>query len=162
MYKTLTYSQFFNHKHFLNMKELLKLTKGTTGAAYLTFYHETPDILTLEWKGFVTVDLIVEAHKKSLDLIKNNRVTKIIEDVQNFTGPFSEANKWFIETYAPKVKRLGINHTAVILSSNIFTQLTVNQLKENEDFKKIGISYRVFESMNLAKNWLSESSNVVS
>lgn len=144
------------------MKELLKLTKGTTGTPYLTFYHEAPDTLVLKWKGFVSVDLIVEAHKKSFDLIKNNRVTKMIEDVQDFTGPFSEANQWFIETYAPKVKRLGINHTAVILSQNIFTQLTVNQLKENEDFKKIGISYRVFESINLAKNWLSESTNIAS
>ena len=144
------------------MKQLLKLSKTNSSEAYLTFYLEDDDTLVFKWRGFVTVDLVILAHKKSLDLIRTNGVKKIIEDVKDFTGPFRDANDWFIESYAPSIKALGVRQTAVILSSNIFTQLTINQLKENPDFKRVGISYRVFESTEDAKKWFAELASSIS
>ena len=144
------------------MKELLRLTHGSSKTPYLTFYLDEDNALIFKWKGFVTVESIIEAHKQAYDFIRKHRVNTLIEDVVDFTGPFQDANVWFITEFAPKVLKMGLNRCAVILGENIFTQLTVNKLKENPDFKQLGISYRVFDSMHSAKSWLNELKNTVS
>ena len=139
------------------MKELLKLTKPNTKTPYLTFYQDN-DILIFGWNGFLDVENIIKCHEQSLDLIKKHNITKIIEDVRKFSGPFSKANDWFVRTYAPSIIKLGVTKTAVILNDNVFTQLSVNDLKENPEFKQMGLLYRVFNSDYDANEWLEQSS----
>lgn len=140
------------------MKELLKLTKPGSKSPYLVFSLIDNNTLLFNWNGFLDVDNIIKAHEQSLELIKKYKVVNLIEDVRKFSGPFSKANDWFINTYTPSIIKLGVSKTAVILNDNVFTELSVNDLKENPEFKKMGLLYRVFGSMEDATEWIRESS----
>ena len=128
------------------MKELLKLTKSGSKVPYLTFSLASKNTLLFNWNGFLDVENIIKAHEQSIELIKQHNITSLIEDVRKFSGPFSKANDWFIKTYAPTIIKMGVDKTAVILNDNVFTQLSVNDLKENPEFKKMGLLYKVFNS----------------
>lgn len=140
------------------MKELQKLTKPGSKTPYLIFYLTDNNTLLFSWNGFLDVDNIIKVHEQSLDLIKKNKINNLIEDVRKFSGPFSKANDWFVNTYTPAILKLGVEKTAVILNDNVFTQLSVNDLKENPEFKKMGLSYRVFNSIDDANEWIREDS----
>ncbi|UII34988.1 hypothetical protein LVD17_14345 [Fulvivirga ulvae] len=138
------------------MKELLKLTKSGSKVPYLTFSLADNNTLMFNWNGFLDVENIIKAHEESLELIKKHNVSHLIEDVRKFSGPFSKANDWFIKTYAPAIIKMGVTKTAVILNENVFTQLSVNDLKENPEFKKMGLLYKVFNSEHDANEWLHQ------
>ncbi|ELR71791.1 hypothetical protein C900_02376 [Fulvivirga imtechensis AK7] len=140
------------------MKELLKLTKAGSKSPYLVFHLIDNDTLLFNWNGFLDVDNIIKVHEQSLELIKKHKIVNLIEDVRKFSGPFSKANDWFINTYTPSIIKLGVKKTAVILNDNVFTELSVTDLKENPEFKKMGLLYRVFGSMEDATEWIREDS----
>ena len=139
------------------MTELLKLSKSGNKKPYLTFYLKNETTILFKWDGFLDVENIVKAHETSLDLIRKHQVSRLIEDVSDFSGPFSKANDWFVTTYTPAIIKLGVRKTAVVLNDNFFTQLSVNDLKENPEFKKMGLLYRVFNSVKDAEEWFEES-----
>lgn len=138
------------------MKELLKLTKSGSKTPYLVFYLLENNTLLFSWNGFLDVENIIKTHEESLNLIKKHKIVNLIEDVRKFSGPFSKANDWFVNTYTPAILKLGVDKTAVILNDNVFTQLSVNDLKENPEFKKMGLSYRVFNTIDDASEWIQK------
>lgn len=138
------------------MKELLKLTKSGSKTPYLVFHLLENNTLLFSWNGFLDVENIIKTHEESLNLIKKHKIVNLIEDVRKFSGPFSKANDWFVNTYTPAILKLGVDKTAVILNDNVFTQLSVNDLKENPEFKKMGLSYRVFNTIDDATAWIQK------
>lgn len=142
------------------MKEIAALKKEGFDIPFVKFLLRKDNVLIMEWKGFVKADLIKEAHEKALSVIKENNVTGLVEDVVNFTGPFTEVNQWFISYWVPAALKVGLKKAGVLMSSSYFTQLSVEQLKENSEFKRLGLGYRIFGEMNKATDWLLEGVTV--
>ncbi len=143
------------------MKEVASVKKGSNAEPFVKFLLCDDQVLIMQWKGFVNAELIKEAHEKVLVLIKDNRITGIVEDVVDFTGPFTEVNQWFITQWVPAALKLGLKKAAVLMSASIFTQLSVEMLKENPEFKKLGLGYQVFGQMEKASAWLTERNQVL-
>lgn len=138
------------------MKDVGSLKKDGSVEPYVRFLLRDDNILVMKWKGFVKGDLIKEAHEVVLGLIDKHKIAGIIEDVVEFSGPFSEVNEWFISYWVPKALKNGLQKAAVLMNSNIFTQLSVEALKENPTFKELGLGYRIFDKMDLAISWLKD------
>ncbi len=136
------------------MKDLGSLKKDGSVEPYVRFLLRDDNILVMKWKGFVKGDLIKEAHEVVLEILEKNKITGLIEDVIEFSGPFSEVNEWFISYWVPKALENGLKKAGVLMNSNIFTQLSVEALKENPTFKELGLGYRIFDKMDNAVNWL--------
>ena len=116
--------------------------------------------LIFDWDGTAAIKEIIQAHYDTLALIEKYKLKYIIEDTSKFTGVFEEANQWFIGFYAPKIKSLGIEKTAVVLNQSIFTQLSVNRIKYNKTFQKVGIDYQAFPSREKAYQWLQSTQEI--
>jgi hypothetical protein len=138
------------------MKELAILKKEGQTEPYVKFLLHQEGILIMQWKGFVKGDLIKHAHEVVFEHIKKHNITAIVEDVVNFSGPFQDVNAWFISTWVPQALSLGLTHAAVIMSKNFFTQLSVNDLKENPTFKQLGLAYRIFDNLDQSVGWIKE------
>lgn len=138
------------------MKTLATKQKADAKAPFVSFLLTEDNILIMRWKGFVKGDLIKEAHESVLKFIQEHEVNGIVEDVVDFTGPFSEVNEWFINYWVPKALKIGLKKAAVVMSKNIFTQLSVQDLQENPTFKELGLGYRIFGSLDDAVTWLKE------
>jgi hypothetical protein len=135
-------------------KELGALKRPGMSEPFVKFLLREDNILVMKWKGFVSGDSIKEAHTQVLEHLKKNQVTGLVEDVVDFTGPFHEVNTWFVQVWVPAALKNGLSKAAVIMSKSVFTQLSVNDLKENADFKKLGLGYRIFDRINPAAEWI--------
>lgn len=143
-------------------RELASKKKGGSSEPFITFFLQGEGTLTMEWKGFVKGELIKEGHEDALEYIQQHNITGIIEDVVDFSGPFTEVNDWFINYWVPKALQNGLKKAAVLMNKNLFTELSVEALKENPEFKKLGLGYRVFGDINNAMKWLKEEEVVSS
>ncbi len=142
------------------MKELASLTKDEGRDPFIKFLLRSDNVLIMQWKGFSKPEQIKQGHEKVLDLISEHKVEGIVEDIVNFTGPFSEVNQWFITNWVPRALKVGMKKAAVLMSTSVFTQLSVEQLKENTDFKKLGLGYRIFGEVEKAAAWIKETEKV--
>ena len=130
-------------------------------SAYLEFQKDEDGVLVFRWKnGFASTEEIINGHKKSLEIIKKHDITALVEDTTDFSGPFQEAFPYFIQEYAPAIKSMGIDMVGVVLNKNLFSTLSVDMLKDNPDFKKVGISYRPFGSFEDVKAWIKSEGKV--
>ena len=75
---------------------------------------------------------------------------KTLVDSTKMTGSFSGINDWLGEYYMPKLIRMGLTANAVVLPSDIFSQIAVDDWDE----KIGGFVTRNFGSQNEAVNWL--------
>ena len=142
------------------MKEVASLTKDEGRDPFIKFLLRSDNVLIMQWKGFSKPEQIKQGHEKVLDLISEHKVEGIVEDIVNFTGPFSEVNQWFITNWVPRALKVGLKKAAVLMSTSVFTQLSVEQLKENTDFKKLGLGYRIFGEVEKAATWIKETEKV--
>lgn len=142
-------------------REIATKKKNGSDQPYLRFIQQPNQILVMQWKGFVKADLIKEGHEDALRYIQQYQFKGIVEDVVDFSGPFTEVNEWFIQYWVPQALQRGLKKAAVLMNKNLFTQLSVEALKENPAFKQLGLGYRIFGELEEALSWLEHQDQVV-
>lgn len=136
--------------------------KPGSSVPFLTFLLDQDNILIMKWHGFVKGEFIKEGHEDCLKYIQEHKITDLVEDVVDFSGPFAEVNDWFINYWVPKALQRGLKKAAVLMNKDVFTGLSVEALKENPEFKKLGLGYQIFGDMNDVIYWLREKEIVKS
>lgn len=126
--------------------------KKDSGTPFITInYEEENGWVHLEWKGFLPVDLVKEGSEECLNSIKRiGNVNKVLSDIKNVTGPWSKANEWFDQDWNPRATAAGLKHMAVIVSPNIFSQLSLQGFVEVSN----GFTVRSFQTEEKAREWL--------
>jgi hypothetical protein len=138
------------------MVEILTLKKQGTGVPFIRYFLREDNILILKWIGFSNAELIIKAHEEVYAMIEKRKITALVEDVTEFNGPFASVNQWFIDTWVPKATKSGLKKAGVIMNENVFTQLSADQLRDNPEFKKLGLGYRIFDKIDTAAAWIHE------
>ncbi len=108
-------------------------------------------ILYHGWKGFRNTDQLKEVLEGHLlDVFKKNGCKKMLINNVEMSGSFSAVNDWLANDFMPKLVNMGLSTNAVVLPSNIFAKLAV----EDWDRKVEGFSTRNFGDINTALSWL--------
>lgn len=139
------------------MKKELK-RPGVGGDVYATLtYDKENQWIYLDWNGFLTVELVKAGSEELLKMITDLKVAKVLVDNRKVSGPWQAANEWYEKDWNPRAVGNGLRYMAVIMSDNLFTQLSL------QNFEKItsGVyTVHIFNSDPNAKAWLKEQTAV--
>ena len=105
------------------------------------------------WKGFAKSKDFRAAIIKSLEFFKQGNLNKIISNTKDFSLVKKEDTDWVAQVITPEMVQHGLRYMAFVVPTNAFTQLTVDNFKEEAD--RI-VEIRYFDSVETARNWLSK------
>jgi hypothetical protein len=107
------------------------------------FFHGWVDYRTNE-----QIKEVLDGH--FIDMFRTSGCKKMLIENTKMTGSFSGINDWLGEYFMPKMIKMGLTANAVVLPSDIFSQLAV----EDWDEKVRGFVTRNFGNLNEGLNWL--------
>ena len=116
-----------------------------------------PDIpaLVFTWKGILPSPAFREVHHKALQLIRENKITKILGDTTNMKTMGSEDIAWMNSFWMPSAIEAGFRQGAIVESNNTFNRMTVNAVVEK--VKPEEATFNFFDSYEAARFWLKNS-----
>jgi hypothetical protein len=118
---------------------------------YIDLSYVKKGIFLQGWVGYRTTDqlkAVLEGHYMKLFI--QHKCKNSVVDSTKMSGSFNEATDWLAQIYMPKLINLGLKNVAVVLPTNVFAQLTVDEW----DKKVGGFESRNFGSLTDAVNWL--------
>jgi len=136
-----------------NIPEDLVL-KRESGFTFATIkYDKEKKWLFIDWEGFLTVDLVKKGSEELLKTFQSvENITKILVNNQKVSGPWNKANDWFVSDWNPRAIEAGLKYMAVIVSADIFTQLSLKGFIETNP----GYLVHSFEEVSAAEDWLAK------
>ncbi|MEO1050551.1 MAG: hypothetical protein AAFX87_07985 [Bacteroidota bacterium] len=131
-----------------------ELRKGT-GKVYLTVqYDEENSWLYANWVGFMTMDMIKQGGLMLIEAVRESKCKHMLNDNREVEGTWAKANEWIATEWGPKIMDAGLRNFAMILSSNIFSEMSAKDLETKQD----SFTMRSFVDIEDAKKWLKEQS----
>ena len=83
-----------------------------------------------------------------LDLLKQQRASKVLNDNTLVTGPWKDAAEWTATVWFPDMIEAGLRHFAWIFSPNLFAELSAKMAMPASDIVKS------FNGLEEARQWL--------
>ena len=111
-------------------------------------YDPENKYLYCNWLGFQNKESIMKSGFIILDLLKQKKVSKVLNDNSQVTGPWQEAAEWTATVWFPQMIESGLKHFAWIFSPNIFSELSAKKAMPSSGIVKS------FNSYNDALSWL--------
>ncbi len=127
--------------------------------AYVYQLEDYPHIILQVMEGFCMPEELKDLHYKIIELVEEHKFTHLISDITKIEGTFEEANEWFISVFNPKMVELGMTYEAIIQGTDLFSQLSAEDLAENTELSEIGYHLRLFDSVEKGLEWFEESKN---
>ena len=87
-------------------------------------YDYTDDWLYLNWHGNLDDATVVSGALKLLELLKQERCTKVLNDNTHISGLWDDAAMWGSDVFFPQLYEAGCRHFAWVFSSERFSQLS--------------------------------------
>ena len=110
--------------------------------------------LIQNWKGFATSANFRDAINQSLEVFKKGGLDKIISNTKDAALVSKEDTMWVAKEITPQMVEHGLRYMAFILPTNVFTQMAVENYKE--DAGSI-VNIRYFDQVEAAKKWMTKS-----
>lgn len=111
-------------------------------------YAPDTQILYCNWKGYQTPENIANGGAVILDLIKQKKIKKILNDNSLVVGPWHHTADWTHNVWFPAVIEAGLKHFAWVLSDNVFASISAKRAMIPSPVIK---SFKNYEQ---AHNWL--------
>lgn len=111
-------------------------------------YDPEHKYLYCNWLGFQNKESIMKSGLIILDLLKQKKVNKVLNDNSQVTGPWQEAAEWTATVWFPQMIEHGLKHFAWIFSPNIFSELSAKKAMPSSGIVKS------FNSYTDALSWL--------
>ncbi|RSK36099.1 hypothetical protein [Hymenobacter metallilatus] len=128
------------------------LLKRGDGSVYLTVErNRTEGWIHAIWHGRQTLSTIMDGGLTYVDMLREEPCSKLLNDHRNLQGAFTEANDWIEQVWTPLIMGAGLRYFAQVLSSDIFGQLSIENLQ-----LRIGnqLHMHMFDSLEDAQSWL--------
>ena len=135
--------------------QLYKIVNNALGEEYakiefdidLGYIHYTT-------KGYVGVEEVKVGVTEILNVLNEHpgKIKGLISDISQLTGPWMDANPWIAEVWMPQAIEGGIRFSSVVISTDVFSNLSFEDLKE----QMVSPDYimKTFDSVESAKEWL--------
>ena len=129
-----------------------KVLKRPGGSPFVKItYVAAEQYIFVDWDGYLEVEMVKQGSEELLKMIKETKVQKTLISNQKVTGPWIKANEWYAKDWNPRAKEAGLKYMSVIVSDNVFTQLSL------QGFEKINNGSYVVNShydAKAAREWL--------
>ncbi len=120
---------------------------------YLTVaYDEELNCIQQNWKGFAKSHDFREGILKSVEFLEEKQADKILSNTKEFSVVKKEDTDWVAKEITPILVEKGMRKMAFIVPSNVFTQVSVNNFKDEAN-KIVSICY--FDDVQKAKDWMA-------
>ena len=116
------------------------------------YFHEDIPCVHLDWNGFARPKEFKEACDASLELLKDKKTSKMIADNSKAKIVSIENQTWLTDDWFARAYEEGYRTSAVVVSTNIFTDVAVKNIVSQMDEGKFTVQY--FDDLNKAKEWL--------
>ena len=116
----------------------------------IEYSHEN-DWMYVNWRGYVSHHDVVVGCEEILRLLKEHRITDILNDNTQVEGMWSGASKWLGEVWFPALLEAGLKHFVWVYSPSVLSRLSTDKTikyTQNPDF------IQVFDDTDLAADWL--------
>lgn len=115
---------------------------------------ETLKCLIQNWKGFARSEDFRTAINESLEFFKKGGIDKIISNTKDFALVKKEDTDWVAQVVTPQMVQNGLRYMAFVVPTNVFTQFSVDNFKEEASSV---VSIRYFDKVEAAKEWLASN-----
>lgn len=131
-----------------------KVLKRPNGSPFVKItYFPSGHYIFVDWDGYLDVELVMQGSEALLEMIQQSGVEKVLISNEKVTGPWSKANEWYANNWNPRAKACGLKYMSVIVSDNIFAQLSL------QGFERVNngnyIVYTHYD-VKVAKAWLEK------
>jgi hypothetical protein len=114
-------------------------------------YDYTDDWLYLDWHGNISDDDVMAGALKLLELLKQERCAKVLNDNSHISGLWDDAAKWGSDVFFPMLYDAGCRYFAWVFSSERFSQLSAELAVQRTT---AGIGIMTFRDLTTAAEWL--------
>ena len=109
-------------------------------------------LIRIEWITAPTSPEFREVMSRVLALLTENKFTRLIGDVRHLGAVAEEDQHWSNATWFPEALESGINKIGIIVSDDIFSQLSVEEIMSRVDNAELSSHY--FSSPEEAMSWI--------
>lgn len=114
-------------------------------------YSPEDDWMFVNWRGSVSHHEVIDGCEEMLRLLKERRITDILNDNTHVEGMWSGAARWGGEYWFPALREAGLQRFAWIYSPSVLSRLSTDKTIKHTispDFIK------TFDDLDLAADWL--------
>ncbi|PJJ59055.1 hypothetical protein [Hymenobacter chitinivorans] len=122
------------------------------GTVYLTVERNRADNwIYARWRGRQTLGTIMDGGLTYVQMLREEPCPRLLNDHRDLVGTFTEANDWIQQVWTPLIMSAGLRSFAQIVSADIFSQLSVEDLQLRIADQ---LDMQLFESLEAAQLWL--------
>ncbi len=117
-------------------------------------YNKEIDAVVLEWITAPISSEFREGLTQGLELLKSTKAKNWIGDVRNLGAIDPDDQKWSNEEWFPKVLASGLKKVGVIISDDIFNQMSIDEIMSKVE--SAGFASQYFDDIDKAAQWMKE------
>lgn len=114
-------------------------------------YNYVDDWLYLDWHGNIDDDAVMAGALQLLELLKQERCTKVLNDNTRITGLWADAAKWGSDVFFPQLHAAGCRYFSWVYSPERYSQLSAELAVQHTT---AGIIIMTFRDLVSATAWL--------
>jgi len=114
-------------------------------------YDYANDWLLLDWHGSLDDDVVMAGAIKLLELLKQERCAKVLNDNTNISGIWADAARWGSDVFFPQLYEAGCRYFAWVYSAERYSQLSAELAVQRTN---AGIGIMTFRNVATAAEWL--------
>ncbi|MEH0158406.1 hypothetical protein V6R21_30415 [Limibacter armeniacum] len=137
--------------------KVYKALKNSLGEVYFTGHTDVySGVLYVRCVGVeLTSDELIAASTLTLELLRQYELRCLLFDMSCYMGGWEETYDWQKRVWIPSVHELGLKRYGLVMSSNLFGQLSAEHSLAMEGMQTEQLESRLFLSRKEALGWLN-------
>ena len=123
----------------------------------LVNFDETCNAIIAAWKKPTTSETYRLTILEIIDSLSLYHATACILDIHQLGLVSTEDRKWFQDDILPMAVTRGLKRIATVTSSDVFSQVNFESVKEAASRNDVEIEMDYFDEMNAAMSWITNT-----
>jgi len=128
---------------------------NTTEEIYNIYFDTDLNAVIMEWNGYATTNQFREGTELMLNVLIQNKCTKVLADIRNMAIIGMEDQQWMEHNFLPRAIKFGFEKIAIITPTSYFNKIAVENISYKVDKEKLTIHF--FDSLEQGTEWLKIS-----
>jgi hypothetical protein len=121
---------------------------------FVIVYDQTNHLLILRWLASPMSEEFREGTNDLITALEHFKTGKVITDISELGAILDDDQLWLATHWRPQALKAGLSHSAVILSQDIFTQLSFQSMLERANTSSP--IRKDFSNMEDAMEWIQQ------
>jgi hypothetical protein len=120
---------------------------------YDIYPDKASGLIVMDWEGYATSAQFREGTETMLNLLIEQRVNKVLANIQNMVLIGMEDQQWMETNFLPRAIRFGLKACAIVKPIHYFNKVAVETISFKVEKDKLEIQF--FDTPEEAKEWLN-------